>query len=222
MKYPGFSCKTLFFQKIAVEPRWFAKQVTNTKHFINEKLKNAPERTGVAITTLAELISAKEILTAVVTELEKDGYSKRGSLIQPTHYSPSLPSNLERVATTMRVTLNRRPLLPPSRSELIAEPGGTTVLQYLVNTGEAVLLDDKTVLSVSAYRKARKKVVEFLLREQKATTSTLRHILGTNRRIIVPLLENLDHRGVTLRIGNERTLSAQSRSTNSTSEKFGS
>ena len=58
----------------------------------------------------------------------------------------------------------------------------------------------------AAYHRARRAVVEHLRRARSATTSALRRALGTNRRVIVPLLEKLDREGVTQRVGNERTL----------------
>ena len=106
----------------------------------------------------------------------------------------------------MRATLAAAPLAPPSRGQLAADRAGRAVLEYLISSGEVVQLDQDVVLPTDACEHARAAVVAYLRRHQSATTSTLRTALGTNRRVIIPLLERLDRDGVTLRVGNERRL----------------
>ena len=71
-----------------------------------------------------------------------------------------------------------------------------------------VQLDQDVVLPADAFEQARAAVVSYLRRHGSTTTSALRTAVGTNRRVIIPLLERLDRDGVTLRAGNERRLAA--------------
>ena len=82
------------------------------------------------------------------------------------------------------------------------------MLEYLISAGEAVALSRDVVLAAAVYRQARGTVIDFLRRHRSGTTSALRTAVGTNRRVIVPLLEQLDRDGVTLRVGNERRLAS--------------
>ena len=106
----------------------------------------------------------------------------------------------------MRATLAAAPLAPPGRGQLAADRTGQAVLEFLASSGEVVQLDQDVVLPADAYEQARAAVVAYLRRNGSATTSTLRTAVGTNRRVIIPLLERLDRDGVTLRVGNERRL----------------
>ena len=108
----------------------------------------------------------------------------------------------------MRAALAANPLAPPSRGQLTDSREGRSVLEYLISAGEVVALSSDVVLAAAVYRKARATVVAFLRRHRSGTTSALRTAVGTNRRVIVPLLEQLDRAGVTLRVGNERRLAA--------------
>ena len=115
---------------------------------------------------------------------------------------------MERAAAAIRTALAANPLAPPGRGQLTAGRDGRAVLEYLIGSGEVVALSSEVVLTAAVYRRARAAVVEFLRRNRSGTTSALRNAVGTNRRVIVPLLEHLDRSGVTLRAGNERRLAA--------------
>jgi selenocysteine-specific elongation factor len=51
-----------------------------------------------------------------------------------------------------------------------------------------------------------KATIRKALARQPATTSALRQLLGTSRRVVVPLLEHLDRIGLTIRDGDRRRL----------------
>lgn len=45
-------------------------------------------------------------------------------------------------------------------------------------------------------------------KQGEATVSELRQLLGMNRKYVVPLVELLDRKGVTIRVGDKRKLKA--------------
>jgi selenocysteine-specific elongation factor len=69
-----------------------------------------------------------------------------------------------------------------------------------------VELGPDLVLGAEAYATAVRRLTSHLRRQGAATVSELRPVLGTTRRILIPLLEHLDKRRVTLRQGDQRTL----------------
>ena len=68
-----------------------------------------------------------------------------------------------------------------------------------------MLLGDDLALSTAAYEEMKAKVLAGL-RKQPATTSELRQLLSTTRRVLVPFLEQLDKLGLTIRDGDRRRL----------------
>jgi selenocysteine-specific elongation factor len=97
---------------------------------------------------------------------------------------------------------------PPSRKELLAMPQAAQALRFLVETGEALDLGQETVIGIEAYARASLMVKAYIQSKGGATAGELRQMLGTSRRVIIPLLERLDKDGVTLRQGDKRVLRA--------------
>ena len=204
------------FDRFAANAEWFDGQVAAAAEAIDAELREHPERPGVPVTALHAVVAppagtiprraAGALRDAVLAVLAARGYRRSGALIRPPGHAAALPAHLARAAEAMRTTLAAAPLAPPSRGQLAPDRTGQAILEYLVNSGEVVQLDNDVVLRADAYERARDAVVAHLRRHRAATTSSLRTAIGTNRRVIIPLLERLDRDGVTLRVGNERRL----------------
>jgi hypothetical protein len=69
-----------------------------------------------------------------------------------------------------------------------------------------ILLSEETILGAPAFAEMKSRITEALRERGTATTSYLRQILGTSRRVLIPLLEYLDRTGLTTRQGDRRTL----------------
>ena len=205
------------FDRFAADAEWFAARVADAAEAIQADLRAHPERAGVPVTTLHTVAAppaalprrtAAALRDAVLAALVERGFRRSAALIRPPGHAAALPAHLARAAKEMRATLAAAPLAPPGRGQLAADRAGQAVLEYLASSGEVVQLDQDVVLPADAYEQARNAVVAYLRRNGSATTSTLRTAVGTNRRVIIPLLERLDRDGVTLRVGNERRLAA--------------
>ena len=61
-------------------------------------------------------------------------------------------------------------------------------------------------MALENMRRATELIRQFIREHGPATTSELRQALGTRRRVIIPLLEQLDRDGVTLRQEDRRVL----------------
>ena len=98
------------------------------------------------------------------------------------------------------------PLMPPGRSESEAIVGGE-VLASLIEQGQLVKLgsaNDTVLFLRESYEEAIRKLVGFLQEHQKMTAAEARDVLGTTRKYILPLLEHMDERHITRRVGDER------------------
>ena len=167
-----------------------------------------PDHAGLDIAQLrAELdIDAPEVFEALLSDLCRDQFSRVGTAITRSSHRPALPRDLEPACARIRAALAVRPSDPPSRKELAFDANSQQALRFLRETGEIVELNDDAILSAESFARMQSGIVEFLRNKGPATVSDLRQALGTTRRIIVPLLEQLDRDGVTSRQGDRRIL----------------
>ena len=89
---------------------------------------------------------------------------------------------------------------PPARKEFDAK-----ALRFMIDAGEAIEISSELVMSAKAFNIAVDQI-RGRLRQGGAKASELREILGTNRRVVIPLLEKLDRDRVTVRQGDLRVL----------------
>ena len=102
----------------------------------------------------------------------------------------------------MRGLLQTKPMEPPARKDLT----DTKALRFMIDAGEAVEISAELVMDAEAFDNAVDQIRQ-RLKKGGAKASELREVLGTNRRVIIPLLEKLDRDRVTVRQGDVRILS---------------
>jgi len=98
------------------------------------------------------------------------------------------------------------PYTPPGRSES-EEIVGSEVLASLIEQGRLVKLgssSDSVLFLRESYEEAIAKLVAYLQEHHKMTAAEARDVLGTTRKYILPLLEHMDERRITRRVGDER------------------
>ena len=82
-----------------------------------------------------------------------------------------------------------------------------TVAAYLVEAGRAVDCGGGVLLDATAFARAREQIVAALEgREGPLTLAEARDLLGVSRRNAQAILEALDRQGITMRLGDGRTL----------------
>ena len=143
---------------------------------------------------------------ALVASMEKGGFVRAGNTLRRASHRPALPPALHGPGERIRAALAASPLEPPSVKELAPDGVSRQALRFLRDTGEVVELSPELVLAAESYQRVRAAVVRYLRSEASATASDLRQMLGTTRRIMIPVLESLDREGVTRREGDRRTL----------------
>ncbi len=97
----------------------------------------------------------------------------------------------------LEVRLRQTPFAAPERDELAAAGLGTAQVATAVRLGRLIDLGDQIVLLPSAPALAMRELANL---PQPFTLSQARQCLHTTRRVAVPLLEQLDHRGWTRRL----------------------
>jgi selenocysteine-specific elongation factor len=147
-----------------------------------------------------------ELENALISDLSERGFSCTLGAIKRRSHRPSLPAMLEGAGEKIRAALAARPFDPPSRKELIADAAAQQALRFLSETGEVIVLNEDVILSADAFAEMKSRIEEALRATGPATVSELRLVLGTTRRVLVPLLERCDRDGLTSRQGDRRTL----------------
>ena len=108
----------------------------------------------------------------------------------------------------IRAALAAKPFDPPSRKELANDATALQALRFLRETNEVIEISGDLVLSRQAVEQMREKIQRALRTNGGASVSELRQLLGSSRRVVVPLLEYFDRLGLTKRIGDKRVLAS--------------
>ncbi len=118
----------------------------------------------------------------------------------PSHRVRLTQEQQARVDAFLR-SLARNPYAPPS--DPIPEPD---LLNLLVEQGRVVKVSEGVVFAASAYDEMVKRVTEYIKERGRVTLAEARDLFGTSRKYAQALLEYLDEKKITRRIGDERVL----------------
>jgi selenocysteine-specific elongation factor len=172
-----------------------------------------PEHSGLSLSTLRTNLEAglpfSELFEFLVSDLCRSEFVKVGNSIRRVTHQRALPPPLMAAAAKLRTTLAAKPFDPPSRKQLEADSASHQALRFLIETGEAVEINAEVVLASDSLKRMTNLISQFIRNKGAATVSQLRQELGCSRRVIVPLLEQLDRDGLTQRNGDIRTLRAK-------------
>lgn len=189
---------------------WWTKQLEECGSAIKAHHKASPQLMGMDFAELSALATAKlpdkKLLEPFVAALTARGFVRSGRIIRWGAHRPTLPPALQASGANIRAALAKNLIEPPNPGELAPAAVDKQALKFLLDTGEAVQLDEKAVLLIEGYEKLKAQIIGHLEKATQATASDLRQVTGTTRRILIPLLERLDREGVTRRAGDFRTL----------------
>jgi selenocysteine-specific elongation factor len=189
---------------------WWQTLRQNAMEAIEAAHQAHPEHPGLSLTDLrAKLqprLSFPEVFDSLVKDLCQDGFTQAGVAIRRAAHRPMLPPHLAGAGARVRAALSAKPLDPPSVKELAPDTPSQQALRFLLQTGEAVELNEDVVLLAESLTQASEGIAAFLRKHSSATAGQLREALGTSRRIVIPLLERMDKKGLTRREGDKRVL----------------
>ena len=189
--------------------RWRA-WVQSAVEAVETEHRDHPERVGLELSKLRAqvlpLLPEPELFEAIVAELGRAGLVLTGLSVRRISHRPALPPLLQAAGERVRAALSARPLEPPARREIAPDAVAQQALRFFIETGQVVEIGSELVVLAEAFTRGSFLVKGHLRRHGSATVSQLREVLGTSRRVIVPLLEKLDRDGVTVREGDLRRL----------------
>jgi len=189
---------------------WWKKVSEAAADRIEALHRSNPELPGLPIRELRQemepLLPFPKLFELLLDGLLAGEFAKAGPAIRHREHLPQLPAELEGPGRKVQEALQANLTAPPNRGEVAPSEAHRKALQFLIEIGEVIELDPKTVISSEGYRTIRGGIQAHLQRHGKATASELREVTETSRRILMPLLERLDSEGLTLRQGDYRSL----------------
>jgi selenocysteine-specific elongation factor len=135
----------------------------------------------------------------LVEALVRPPLSVKGGRVRPTAGPPGVPAEL--TAAVDRAFDGRGPFAAPEAYDLNDLGLGPRQQAAAVRAGLLIQLAPNVVLRAEAPQHAARELARI---PQPFTLSEAREALGTTRRVAVPLLELLDRRGLTRRLGDDR------------------
>ena len=169
-----------------------------------------PEQAGLSLSDLRTNLEAdlpfSDLFESVVSDLCRNEFVKVGNTIRRAIHRRALPPSLLAAAAKLRTTLAAKPFDPPSRKQLAPDSVSLQALRFLIDTGEVVAINAEVVLASDSLKHMTNLISQYIRNNGAASVSQLRQELGCSRRVIVPLLEQLDRDGLTERNGDTRRL----------------
>jgi selenocysteine-specific elongation factor len=194
----------------AIDPSWWKQVRDKSSDVIQGFHRGHPEKGGMPLNEFRSAIERELPVAAffdvLLGELVRSGFVQSGAGIRHGSHRPALPPALQAAGNRIRAALAAKPFEPPSRKELAPDAVSEKALRFLIETGEAVDIAQDSIILADAFARATQLIKRHLVQRKAASAGELRQLLGTNRRIIIPLLEKLDRDGITRRQGDQRVL----------------
>ena len=124
-----------------------------------------------------------------------------GALVRLPAYEPTLSAaQSEQVLAYLRL-LNSDPFSPPTDAPLDRE-----VLNLLDEQGKIVRVSETVAFSATAYKDMVDIISEYIRDNGEISVANVRDVLGTSRKYALALMDHLDHKRITRRVGDARVL----------------
>jgi selenocysteine-specific elongation factor len=199
---------------------WFAQAVwealcDETRRLLAEQHRQYPLRSGLSKEEWRSRLGlppkmAAEVLAALQEEGQvAEALGATGSAsgyIRLPDFRPTFTPTQQQQIEQLLVQFREHPFLPPGRSEAEAQIGSEALLALieqgmLVKVGSAT---DAVLFLRESYDDALAKLLAYVREYGTMTAAEARDVLGTTRKYILPLLEHMDERRLTRRVGDER------------------
>jgi len=199
---------------------WFAQAVwetlrEETARLLREQHQHYPLRSGLSKEEWRARLGlppkmAHEVLAALLgEEVVTEAVSvtgAAGSTLRLPNFSPGFTAEQQQQVDRLLHQFHEHPFTPPGRVEAEALVGGE-VVGALIEQGTLVKVGnaaDVVLFLRESYDEAVARLLAYLREHGKMTAAEARDVLGTTRKYILPLLEHMDERRLTRRIGDER------------------
>jgi selenocysteine-specific elongation factor len=133
--------------------------------------------------------------------------AEEGPLLRLSEHQVRLSGDDAAAADMLVRVLREAGVAPPSPRELEVDLGlSSELIRALIERGDLVEVSPEIVYERDTYQSLVDRVVEEIRANGGITVARVRDLFSTSRKYALPLLEHLDERHVTRRVGDERVL----------------
>ncbi len=147
---------------------------------------------------------ANEVLAALVAREELAEAASASAVRLPGH-APRFTQEQQKQVNALLGQFRENPFSPPGRPEIEAAVG-SEVTAALIEQGTLVKVSETMLLTPDAYAESIRRVVAHLHEHGSITVAQARDLLNTSRKYMLAILEHLDERRITRRLGDDRVL----------------
>ena len=116
-------------------------------------------------------------------------------------FSPSQQARVDALLAAFR----RQPYAPPSMAESVAQTDAE-IISALMYQGTLIRLSDDVLLLGETYNEMLGRIVDHIKQTGSITVAQVRDMFNTSRKYALALMEHMDERKITRRVGDERVL----------------
>lgn len=199
-------------QNFLVNAEWWQSYMDLGVELVQNEHRSRPERIGLRFNSVIARMVRDGLPTELTGEwrsgMERMGFVIQGEWIHHRSHKINLPVELVPAAEKIRKALRMDPFNSSLLRDNIQSKMDQSALQFLIDSGEVIQISPDVVLHSDSFNEALKKIVAFLDSNGPSTVSELKDTIGASRKMMVPLLELLDGRGITKRDGDKRSLAS--------------
>ena len=178
--------------------------------YLEQKHEAEPLKEGFSIIHFRNRISdiPEDLFLSLINFLSENKRIKiKKGTISSAGHTVSLSVQQKRLLEEILKYIEKDSTNLPTEKELKNRfPGDYALIEFLIEQGEIIILEDQVIITPSIYREMRDKIIAFLRKKESITIGQVRDLLHISRKYIVPLLTRMDEEGITVRKGNERFL----------------
>jgi selenocysteine-specific elongation factor len=178
--------------------------------FLEQKHKDYPLKSGFPIIQLRNKFTdiPEDLFLRLLDYLSKNNKIKiTKGIISSIKHSINLSAQENKIVDDIVQYIEKDIGHLPVEKELKdAFKKNTELIDYLMEQGEIIKLEDQICITPSVYREMKDKIVDFLRKNKQIAIGQVRDLLHISRKYIVPILTRMDEEGITIRKGNERIL----------------
>ena len=124
-----------------------------------------------------------------------------GALVRLPGYEPTLSDAQNKQVDAYLRLLETEPFSPPTDAPMDSE-----VLNLLDEQGKVVRVSESVVYSAEAYEQMVTIISEHIRENGDISVANVRDVLGTSRKYALALMDYMDHKRITRRVGDTRVL----------------
>lgn len=132
---------------------------------------------------------------------EQNVVEEDGALARLPGYEPTLSDRQNELVEAYIRTLESDPFSPPTDAPLDDE-----VLNLLDEQGRVVRVSETVVYSAEAYEQMVGIISNYIRENGEISVANVRDVLGTSRKYALALMDYMDHKRITRRVGDARVL----------------